>query len=404
MKKRFTWITVIVVIVGIAAIFYFKGMANQALQFQFTSVSRGNLMSTVSSTGSLSAVGTVNVGTQVSGTISTLCVDYNDKVHKGQTLAVLDTTVLASAVRDAEANMMRSEALNKQAIAEYQLKAPLYENGFLSSLEYLPIQTNLDVTKAGLKSSEAALARARTNLSYSIIVSPIDGTVIERNIDAGQTVAASFSTPTLFVIANDLSRMQIFASVDESDIGIIRLGQKVKFNVQTYTDESFSGTVQQIRLKPITIQNVVSYTVVINALNDKGLLLPGMTATVDFILSEVEDVLCIPNGALRYEPTPAELAQIGSKQGKEFSSNSAASSDSSRKNERRRLPKNMARIWILDENKQLSFKLVQTGITDGKTTEITSGDGVMEGMEVITGILGAKAPKRSFSMTMRRPH
>ncbi len=421
MKNRLLWIGIPIIILGAIAYFILKANGSKAPEFQFATITRGSVKNTVSSTGTLNAVGTVSVGTQVSGTISSVLVDFNDKVKKGQTLAILDTTVLASAVRDAEANLVRAEAQFKQAEAELQRDAPLYEKGFLSGLEFLPIQTNVEVTKAGLESAQATLGRARTNASYSIIDSPIDGSVIERNIDAGQTVAASFSTPTLFTIAKDLSRMQIFAAVDESDIGTIRLGQKVTFTVQSYAEEIFTGVVQQIRLKPVTIQNVVSYTVVIDAPNEKGILLPGMTATIDFILSEVTDVLSVSNIALHYEPTPAEQTQYGSQQVKDFATGKSkghngfkdahradSSSDSSKGDKgfgHKRLPKNMARLWFLDANKKLGFKRVQIGITDGKTTEIKSGEGVEEGMEVITGILNAKSsanqPPRGFNMMMR---
>jgi HlyD family secretion protein len=420
MKKRLIWITIGVVIIAAIAFFVVKSKKSATPVFQFAMVTRGDLLSTISSAGTLNAVGTVNVGTQVSGTISSLFVDFNDKVQKGQALAVLDTTLLASAVHDAEANQLRADAQYRQAVADYQRNAPLFEKGYLSGQEILPLQTAVEVTKAGLASAQSALARAHTNLSYSIIVSPIDGTVIERNIDAGQTVAASFSTPTLFVIANDLSLMQIFASVDESDIGAIRLGQKVSFTVQTYPDESFSGVVQQIRLKPINVQNVVTYTVVIDAPNEKGLMLPGMTATVDFVIKEVKDVLRVPNNALRYEPTPIEMAQLGSQQVKDFASGKAipkkGKKDSTatkydsiaggKGNGSRKLSKDMARIWMLDPQGKLIFKVIQTGLTDSKLTEVVSGEGATEGVEVITGILddAAKTKAKGFNMMMRGPH
>jgi len=419
MKKRLIWIVIGVIVVIAIVLFVSKSSKSVAPQFQFAKITRGDLQSTISSAGTLSAVGTVNVGTQVSGTISALYVDFNDKVRKGQTLAVLDTTVLASAVHDAEANLTRADAQFQQALAEYQRNAPLFDKGYLSAQEILPLKTNVDVTKAGLASAQSALARAHTNLSYSIIDSPIDGTIIERNIDAGQTVAASFSTPTLFVIANDLSVMQIFASVDESDIGMIKVGQKVNFTVQTYPDESFTGVVQQIRMKPVNIQNVVTYTVVIDAPNEKGLMMPGMTATVDFIITEAKDVLRVPNSALRYEPTPADLAKLGSEQAKEFAGgnakskssknvNAIAQSDSitsDKRNGQRKLPKDTGRVWLLDPSGKLAYKVFKIGVTDSKLTEVVSGEGITEGLEVITGILDeAKSKENSFKMSMRGPH
>jgi HlyD family secretion protein len=315
-------------------------------------------------------------------------------------LAVLDTTVLAASVRDAQANLDRAEAQFQQATTEYELQKPLLEKGFISQLEFLPVETNLAVTKAAVVSAKSAIERARTNLGYSTIEAPIDGTIIERSVDAGQTVAASFSTPTLFVIAQDLSKMEIFASVDESDIGEIHTEQKVNFTVQAYPDEQFFGIAKQIRLQPTTISNVVNYTVVITASNEKGLLMPGMTATVDFVIEEVNDVLRVPNGALRFEPDTEQLKLLGfDKMNGRFGHKTGGNSNrGSNEGGASRLPadslvtrteqalKNLGRIWFLDGTGKLAFTVVRTGITDGKLTEVRGKEELVEGMKVITGV------------------
>jgi HlyD family secretion protein len=394
MSKKIVWIGIAVLAVGAAAYPFVRKEKVEPTEYQFTTVTRGLVQSAVSSTGTIQAVGTINVGTQVSGTVSAIFCDFNDHVRKGQRLAVLDTMVLAASVRDAEANLERAEAQMKQAVAEFDRMKPLQEKGFLSPLEFLPMETNLTIARSSVVSARSTLERARTNLGYSTIVAPIDGTIIERRVDAGQTVAASFNTPTLFIIAEDLSKMQIFATVDESDIGQIRLGQKVNFTVQAFPDEEFHGSVQQIRLQPTTIQNVVSYTVVIDAVNEKGILMPGMTATIDFVTDEVDDVLRVLNGALRYEPNADMLTKLGiermSGRYKRGSKSNGPDSSSGRD-----LPGDghhnpdegmgRGRLWTQDETGKLSFIMVETGLSDGKITEIHGGDDLSEGMLVISG-------------------
>lgn len=274
--------------------------------FQTAMVTRDTLIDSVSCTGTLKAVGTVEVGTQVSGTIERVLVDYNHRVRKGQVLAELDTALFQAAVDKSSADLRRAEALLAKARVEFQRHRPLLAEGHLSAQEFLGYETALATAEADLQSSRAALIQAETNLRYARIRSPIDGTVIERQIEAGQTVAASFSTPTLFLIAEDLARMEIQTDVDESDIGLVRLGQDVVFTVQAYPDRKFTGTVSQIRLNPTETSNVVTYTVIVEASNPDGLLLPGMTATADFIVSRTENALLVPNAALQFVPDGVE--------------------------------------------------------------------------------------------------
>jgi HlyD family secretion protein len=327
----------------------------EAGTLQHQAVTRGDLETLVSSTGTLVAVGTVDIGTQVSGTIDRVLVDFNDRVSRDQVLAVLDLSLFEAAVDEARAGLIQAQARLKQARAELTRNRTLFESGNLSAQEYLDLETTVELNRAGALSAEATLNRARSNLDNATIRSPIDGTVITRNIEAGQTVAASYSTPTLFVIAEDLSRMQIEADVDESDIGLIRQDQRVRFTVQAYPDEVFDGVVTQIRLNPKTVSNVVTYTVMVDADNREGRLLPGMTATTDFVVARADAVLLVPNAALRFRPEPVSRTDSG------------------------------AAVYVLGKGGNLSRITVTPGISDGNVTAVADDAGLAEGMNIITG-------------------
>ena len=272
----------------------------EGLPFRVEEIKRGSMENTVSCTGTLSAVGTVEVGTQVSGTIKKVLVDYNDRVTKGQILAELALDLFKAAVDTAKASVISAQALYKQAAAEYEMNKPLYEQGHLSSQEFLGYETTKETARAQLLSAKASVVSAETNLRNAQIKSPINGVILERNIEAGQTVAASLSTPTLFIIAEDLSSMEIEASVDESDIGMVEKDQQVRFTVQSYPDDIFYGTVSQIQMNPTETSNVVTYTVIVDAPNKEGKLLPGMTAMADFVVEKAENELMVSNAALNF--------------------------------------------------------------------------------------------------------
>jgi HlyD family secretion protein len=274
-------------------------------------VERGNIEQTVSATGALSAVKTVQVGTQVSGQVAEIHADFNSQVKKGQLLARIDPTLQQQAVRDGQAQLEKAQAQLRQAQQEYTRNQPLIAQKFISASEFSTVQVNLSVAQATVKSAQVTLDRAKQNLSYTNIYAPIDGVVVERNVDVGQTVAASLSAPQLFLIAQDLSQMQILASVDESDIASIKAGQVVKFTVQSFPGRTFNGTVDQVRLQSKLTDNVVGYTVVVRLDNADGKLVPGMTATVEFITGSANGVLIVPNLALRYKPTAEQLAAAG---------------------------------------------------------------------------------------------
>ncbi|MCI0514571.1 efflux RND transporter periplasmic adaptor subunit [candidate division KSB1 bacterium] len=305
MKKKVI-IGVVIILVALAIYFLFFNKKAEAFTFRFEKVTRGEITVMVTATGTLNAVTTVEVGSQVSGTISNIYADFNSIVNSGQLVAQIDPTPWVQALHDAEASLERVTAQYNEARRALARITPLYEKRLESQATYDAATTNAEVSKAALKQSQAQLERARINLSYTNIYAPVNGVVIDRKINVGQTVAANFSAPTLFTIANDLRKMQVEATVDESDIGKITVGQTVTFSVDAYTDYEFSGQVTQIRLAPVIIQNVVNYTVVISVLNENLMLMPGMTANVKILIAKKSDVLKIPNIALRFQP-PTEL-------------------------------------------------------------------------------------------------
>src|SRR5690242_10612429 len=303
---------------------YRRADARETPVYRYATVTRGNLQSTVSATGTLSAVTTVQVGTQVSGQVSAIYVDFNDKVKKGELLARIDPTLAQQAVADAQAGLEKMQAQQLQAQQTYEQDKPLFDSKFITATEFNTAQANLAVAKANVKSAQVTLDKAKQNLAYTNIYAPIEGVVVERDVDVGQTVAASFSAPQLFLIANDLSHMQILAAVDESDIGQIKDGQPVTFTVEAYPTRTFTGNVQQVRLQSKTTDNVVNYTVVIGVQNQDGALLPGMTATVSFLTGSADNVLTVPNAALRFRPTPEMQAALRASRGGASRSDSAS--------------------------------------------------------------------------------
>jgi HlyD family secretion protein len=401
MKLRYLTYTGALVAVAVVIYFLASGVTgSSAVAYKLATVSRGNIETTVTATGSLSPVTTVEVGTQVSGTIDSVFVDYNDRVQRGQILAVLDTALLKATVLEAEANVEKARAQLDEAESDFKRNKALFESKLISEADFIPYRVALATQQAALKSADAALQRARRNLQYAVIRSPINGIVIGRNVEAGQTVAASLSTPTLFIIAEDLSRMEILADVDESDIGQIKVGQDVRFEVATYADKEFSGTVKQVRLQPQTVSNVVTYTVVVGASNDDGLLLPGMTATLDFITDQRKDVLLIPAGALRFRPSEKQLADFRKRRQSQMESASdrhaglAADStgvDGSRVRFARGTSgsssqEGMSMVWYLDSLGHLAAAPVIAGLSNGSMTEVLRSRVLKEGMRVITGL------------------
>ncbi|MEJ2545265.1 MAG: efflux RND transporter periplasmic adaptor subunit, partial [Calditrichaceae bacterium] len=302
---------------------------------------------------------------------------------------------LKAQVIEAQANFQKADAQLQEAKADYDRNKALFDKGLISEAEFMPYKINLKIQQASLTSSKASLLRAERNLKYAVVRSPIDGTIIERSVEEGQTVAASLQAPTLFIIAEDLSKMEIHAQVDESDIGQIKQGQKAVFEVQAYLDKEFEGVVRQVRLQPEVVQNVVNYTVIVDASNPDDLLLPGMTATIDFFVQELKDVLAVPNTAFGFQPSEDVITAFRERMQKRF----AARSDST---QRPRFnsgsqgggsgfgmgnfnPEDFGSVWFMNDNGEPDMAFFRKGKTDGKFTEILGSRNLKEGMKLITG-------------------
>ncbi len=309
MKKKALIISfAVVAVAGIIIAFMVSAKRNKnEYHYETAVVEKGNISNSVTATGTVSAIITVDVGTQVSGIIKKLYVDFNSKVKKGEVLAEMDKTPLIAGMNDAEAAMENAKAQLTYQEANYNRLKPLYDKNLVSQSDYDQALFNYQTAKANLKSVQSQFQRAQINLNYATIYSPVDGTVLDRAVNEGQTVAAGFSTPKLFTIANDLTQMQVQASVDEADIGQVKNDDKVTFTVDAYPDLTFKGKVTQVRLEPVTSNNVVTYTVVIQAPNPDLKLMPGMTANITINTQEANDVLLIPSKALLFKPTNEKL-------------------------------------------------------------------------------------------------
>jgi HlyD family secretion protein len=401
MRKK--WIIALVVIVAVAAIglfVYRDRLTGNALSFRFVTIEKGNIQSKVSATGTLGAVTSVSVGTQVSGQVAQLLVDYNDVVKKGQLLATIDATLARSAVIDAQANVDKAQAELLQMQRDFKRNSELTNDGLIARSAYEQSQSSMQVAQTQVRSAQVAMDRAKQNLSFTSIYAPIDGVVVERNVQQGQTVAASLSAPQLFLIANDLAHMQILAQVGEGDIAQIKQGQTVKFTVQALPNQAFNGMVQQVRLQSTTQDNVVNYTVVIAVENAQNRLLPGMTARVDFLTQTARDVLKVSNAALRFNPTDEQLVQLGVQKSAtpaQTTSGDTAGGATSTMTAASRAARGAARaagggsrpavatLYYLDKDNHVATASVRTGISDGTNTQV-DGSKIQAGMKVIAGI------------------
>jgi HlyD family secretion protein len=384
-KKPLITIAVVALLALIGILVRQVAFAREPAAYRLVAVSRGDIKATVSATGTLNAVTTVSVGTQVSGQVSELLVDFNDEVKKGQLLARIDPTLALQAVTDAQANVEKAQAQALQASRDYWRNHELLDAGLVARSAYEQTQSTAEVARAGVKSARIALDRAKQNLAYTSIYAPIDGVVVERNVQQGQTVAASLSAPQLFLIANDLSQMEILAQVGESDIAQIKEGQTAEFTVQALPGRTFEGTVKQVRLQSTTQDNVVNYTVVVAVDNARGHLLPGMTARVSFLTKSAENVLVVPNAALRFRPATAVTATAKAP---------AARPAAPQQQQQRARGSRGGTLYVLDAKGQPQPIRVQTGISDGTTTEVRSAD-LKEGMKVVAGSATASQPAQS---------
>lgn len=353
------WIGIgIIAVLAIAIWMFSGGKKEQTVTFDTAKVEPANIKNSVTATGSVEPVTSVTVGTQVSGIISRLYVDYNTVVKKGQIIAELDKTNLISELNTAKANLSSAQSSLNYESANYKRYATLFKKGLVSADEYESAKLNFEKAKDQVAQSREMVQKAQTNLSYAIITSPIDGVVISKSVEEGQTVAASYATPELFTIAKDLKDMQVVANVDEADIGDVKEGERVSFTVDAYPNDTFEGVVKQVRQEATTTNNVVTYEVVISAPNSELKLKPGLTANVTIYTAERQNVLCVSTKALRFTPTQDLIkgCKIVDCKGKN-------------------------KVWTREGN---TFKAhaVQIGMSDGIHTEILSG--VSKGLEIIT--------------------
>ncbi|MGZ7040467.1 MAG: efflux RND transporter periplasmic adaptor subunit [Thermoanaerobaculia bacterium] len=376
-------------------------------QYRLEKVTRGDITQTVTATGTVSAVTTVQVGSQVSGVISRLYADFNSRVRKGQLLAELDPTPFQAQVEQREADVTKAKVDAANAKINYTRQSRLAAAGLAPQSDVDTTRAQYEGANAQVQQATAALQQAKTNLGYTKILSPIDGIVVDRQYDVGQTVAASFQAPTLFQIAQDLTKMQVQADVDQSDIGRIQVGQPARFTVDSYPDQEFRGRIAQIRLNATVSQNVVTYPVIIEVSNPEEKLRPKMTANVTIDVAMVHDVARIPNGALRFRPTDSAATSTagGSSQatntgtGGGSNPERAAAQMGQRSNGiggaagafqgRGGGRKQTQTVWTLDAEGRPSAVEIRTGITDGRFTQVVSGS-LKEGDSIIVGLATSK--------------
>ena len=373
-------------------------------QIESARVDRGRIVAKVTATGTLSAIVTVQVGSQVSGRVAALHADFNSPVKKGQLIAKIDPQLFQAAVEQARANLVAAQGNLSKARAQavdaerqYQRNETLAERKLIAQADLDTSQANAEAAQAQVKASEgaveqarAALHQAEVNLKYTDIVSPTSGVVISRNVDVGQTVAASLQAPTLFVIAEDLAKMQVDTNVAEADVGRLRAGMDASFTVDAYPSETFHGTVRQIRNAPQTVQNVVTYDAVIDVANPGLKLKPGMTANVTFVYAEKDDVLRVPNAALRFRPPP-DLPAFSGAQGRPGGRANTAGPRAVETPDQRT-------VWVMRQEKPVPVR-IRTGISDGTSTELVEGE-LEPGDAVVTD---ASGPPTGMAARLRRP-
>lgn len=378
-------IAALIVAAAAGGYFFYKSAKTQEIQYVTTAVSRGDLRSSISATGTLSAVETVDVGTQISGKINRIYIDYNSVVKAGQLIAEIDSATQEADVQQSRANQLSARANLENAKAtlakaqkDYARTKELAAQDLVSRAAVDADEAALNVAKAQVAAAEAqvaqataSLARSEINLGYTKIYSPVDGVVVAKNVDAGQTVAASYQTPSIAEIARNLAEMQVEVAVDEADIGGVFEGQTAKFSVDAHPRESFTGVVTQVRLAPNTSDNVVSYTVIVKVANDENLLMPGMTANVALIIEERENVLLVPNSAFRFRPSNGAVQPMGGMGPGGGGNRNVAAVEA-------------PAVYLMGKDKKPVKTEVERGITNGQFYEILSG--LNEGDKVITGI------------------
>ncbi len=377
MSRIIKEITVSIILLGIVsgAIYYYKQRSTLLPEqmYRFQEVTKGDVVQTVSANGTLNPVTLISVGAQVSGRVSKLYVDFNDRVKKGQILLELDDALFAAQIAQSEGNVRNVQASVALAQANEARIRSLYSQEYVSRQELDQAVQALKSAHAQLDTARGQLMRDKTNQSYSVIRSPVSGVVVDRVVDVGQTVAASFQTPTLIKIAQDLSKMQIDSSFAEADIGKIKVGQKAKFSVDAFTNRNFEGVVKQLRLNPTVTSNVVTYDVVVSVNNPEQILLPGMTAYVNIMVAKHDNVLLVPNAALRFKPKEDENQTSKSSNNAQGQGNSQANGQQGGKKKAAQDNGANGKVYLIKDGK-LSPVRVNIGISDGHQTEVTSTD------------------------------
>jgi len=443
MKKKVVWIIVALVVVtgAILGLTVLRNGKTGKVEYRTEAVSRGDIEALVVTSGTLNPIETVDIGAQVSGKIVELYADFNSVVTKGQVVAELDQEPLQLKIEQNEANyksrvasLERSRVQLQTAEKAYERAKSLFAKDLISIEEMDSAEANFLNAKSDLTSSEASLAQAKStldlskvDLGYAVIKSPVDGVVINRNVNIGQTLQSSYQAPVLFQVATDLTKMKVECSVDESDIGKVKEGQKVRFTVEAYPNENFNGVVQQVRFSPETVQNVVTYTTIVNVENPGKKLLPGMTATVSIIVGEAKNVLRVPNGALRFTPnlSPEDLEKLMTEmrdklmaqrqaQGGQPGAPAGGPAEGGARPQGQggaamfqrqgggegqagRTRQQMPRVWLLGENGKLVPIMVRTGVSDTSYTEIVRAMGaeLKEGDVTVIGTLTAAGQSSS---------
>lgn len=365
-KKKYLIIGGVVLLAVLAFFLWPKGNRTSFV-LATEKIERGDLTTTVTATGTVEPITLVEVGTQVSGVISKIYVDYNSEVKSGQVLAELDKRMLSSELETAQANLQSRKVELQQQQRTYDRNKELWAKQAISKADWEDVQTAYETAKLAVTSSQAAVFKAQTNLGYATIYATIDGVVVSRAVEEGQTVAASFSTPTLFTIANDLTKMRVIANVDEADIGQVVEGQRVMFTVDAYPNDEFEGKVVQVRLEATTTSNVVTYEVVIDAPNPDLKLKPGLTANVNIYTLEENNVLIMPAKAMRFAPDEEVMGHIEGILVEHLEGNTSGKRS----------------VWVKEGNK-ISQRNISIGTSDGINIQIL--DGLTEGTDVVTGV------------------
>lgn len=362
-KLSKVWLVVaVVIIVAIVAWALSGSKKEEQISFETAAVAPANIMNSITATGTIEPVTSVTVGTQVSGIVSKLYVDYNSVVKKGQVIAELDKTNLMSQLNSAKTQLATAQSQLNYQTTNFNRYKTLYQKGLVAADDFDSAKLSYTQAKEQVAAAKEEVQRAQTNLGYATITSPIDGIVLSKSVEEGQTVAASFSTPELFTIAQDLTNMQVVADVDEADIGDVKEGERVSFTVDAYPDDTFEGTVKQVRQEATTTNNVVTYEVVISAPNADLKLKPGLTANVTIYTAERKDVLSVQSKALRFTPQKETVGKM-----------KILDQTGNAKN----------KVWTIEGNSIVAHK-VNIGMTDGTNTQILNG--ISAGVKVVTGL------------------